>query len=882
MSTTTASDLVEVRGNAPERNPNVRTLAAFADHTDCALAALGFAAKVDFDRLMVGTDYEAPFGQSPFAFARGLSFERRVAADGYAPVLSLLREHLGFSEDAARVVNLREGFQRNRKGLRERAIAGRDLIAKVVHGHAEAPNLIDGLVLTTSLGGIEAFFEADNVAAAEGGPIRPGEIKSYPVVDGRADPDKVGATLDQLAVYSLLLAEVIVDVGGDPREHLSSVALLITPKNVGLTPTMSTRDISRQVRRTERLLARLPDPTQLAAAVPAGVSFGSIADTSTDANQRIDTFHRVADGIGTAYKPSCLSSCGAARLCRERAFGAGSPCVSGTQNVRLLPGVRSLSPRRRSHRWRDADRNRDPSRDPTGSCRPPLRRSLPRSAGDPEEAVGVSSQLDAALAARAHRDGNALRTASLRHRRLVDSPLAVVLWQLGAEPFSAAAMGYGTTSDDFGFAVAGEPRNRDLAFRLLLELAEWFNPRFEAPAEHREQLPLSKKAQPAAAPRTRALTAPQVIVANHTTIELLGRLGRRLAYLPIDGEYAAPPQLVRLGRHLLFLHRESTRPGQQLVVAMTELVQHHWATSLSPLEAMSLPALDAFIDPSKGQHGFHAAAAAERISIGPNPTGEDDNRLMPLVEQFNEQRGGSTEVSRTRRLLGPLEDHYRPLVRATWDLIWRCRGRELGYSEAPSVAGRWSDDRDAYTRHVDWMATVGRYRTRQTALQAAMTMDAMERAKQRVVTEEACDDPARMIPYLLDNKAVHGTVVSVDTNYKEVAAVRAVRRPLVTVAPPDRCIMPIGKKLYWTREPAGPEWLVHRIVERADGGTDVVLKRTSGTYKELPTAGGSACFSILTLPTFYDRNLPRTPPWTHTSRQADEPASIESDDGMVA
>ncbi|MBV9125986.1 MAG: hypothetical protein JO112_21755, partial [Planctomycetes bacterium] len=96
------------------------------------------------------------------------------------------------------------------------------------------------------------------------------------------------------------------------------------------------------------------------------------------------------------------------------------------------------------------------------------------------------NHLDITLAARAHGTGRALRSAWFRHRRLQPQPLALVLFQLGAEPFSAAAIGWGERHDRLTLRVAGEPRNRDLAFALLLEFARWFNPRFEAPAAGRE------------------------------------------------------------------------------------------------------------------------------------------------------------------------------------------------------------------------------------------------------------------------------------------------------------------------------------------------------------------------------------------------------------
>src|SRR5262245_56247702 len=96
--------------------------------------------------------------------------------------------------------------------------------------------------------------------------------------------------------------------------------------------------------------------------------------------------------------------------------------------------------------------------------------------------------LDVALAARAHRAGPAPCTAAFRHRRLVRDPMALVLWQLGAEPFTAAAIGWGTGRGRLSFAVAGDPRNRDLAFAALLKAARWFNPLFESHAEHRENV----------------------------------------------------------------------------------------------------------------------------------------------------------------------------------------------------------------------------------------------------------------------------------------------------------------------------------------------------------------------------------------------------------
>ena len=48
------------------------------------------------------------------------------------------------------------------------------------------------------------------------------------------------------------------------------------------------------------------------------------------------------------------------------------------------------------------------------------------------------------------------------------------------------------------------------------------------------------------------------------------------------------------------------------------------------MERLSLAALNAFISPPKGVHGFHAAAAEEHQAVGPVPAGEDDERLVSV------------------------------------------------------------------------------------------------------------------------------------------------------------------------------------------------------------------------------------------------------------
>ncbi|HKB40643.1 MAG TPA: hypothetical protein VKD72_29730, partial [Gemmataceae bacterium] len=250
--------LEEIRGGAPRRSPTVRVLAAHAQHTDCKLATLGFTAGVDFDHLLDGTRFKAPFGQSPFAITRGLSFEKRLRDNDYIATLELLRALPGFPRTGANCVNLRKGYPKGRDRMPLRARDTAALLEKIIRRDPNAPHLIDGAVLPALIGGTLAHFEADALAACSGEKIHGAEVKSFPRVDDKVDPDKLGAALDQVAFYILLLRAVILRLGGDPERLVSDRAILITPKNVGLSPVLSEQPVAPRIIRARRLLDNIP------------------------------------------------------------------------------------------------------------------------------------------------------------------------------------------------------------------------------------------------------------------------------------------------------------------------------------------------------------------------------------------------------------------------------------------------------------------------------------------------------------------------------------------------------------------------------------------------------------------------------------------------
>jgi hypothetical protein len=335
---TDPSPAQQLLGSAASKTPTIRTLSAYAGHIDCPTATLAIAARADLDRMCTGTEYEPAVGQDPQAFQRGETFEARLKENGYGALIALLREKAGFPHSAVRIEDLRSRYPRNTEGLKLRARETRQLLRSIACGANDAPNLIDGAVLTTMIAGEPAYFEADSLAAVTGGVLNVGEIKSFAYTDGRCDQDKLGAACDQAARYILLCRRALEDMGLDAGT-ISDEAFIILPAGVGLSATLLHQDVAAKVRRAGTLLEGLPDPRAILAELGSAVVF---PDKDLDAPDRLVAIEQLLDTVGTTYRPDCLRDCGMSMLCRARAHQNGSPQLCGSQIVRTLPGVASL------------------------------------------------------------------------------------------------------------------------------------------------------------------------------------------------------------------------------------------------------------------------------------------------------------------------------------------------------------------------------------------------------------------------------------------------------------------------------------------------------------------------------------------------------------
>jgi hypothetical protein len=339
--------LEQLAKGARRSSTNARSLAAMADNPACHARRLLDAAGIDKTSLAKTVGKAPPAEQSPFAIVRGNRFEKDVKADGYRVIVDLLREN-GFPvgsvhyRDLRLELPIRPGMAKaaRDKVLGDRADETRKIVIEMAREAPGAFQLIDGGALQWNYGGVAARLEADGIAWRLGGRIHIIEIKSFPIVDGQADPDKVGSAARQAAVYVAALQDLLEEHRLDPG-IVSTRILLVCPKNTSLFPTARVIDVERQIRGLRRMLANRDSIGDIVERLEDGANLDMAGVPTAAAREKLD---RVLGAAGTNYVPRCLGSCSLAYHCRERARAAGDLACLG-QTVRASLGVVRTLPR---------------------------------------------------------------------------------------------------------------------------------------------------------------------------------------------------------------------------------------------------------------------------------------------------------------------------------------------------------------------------------------------------------------------------------------------------------------------------------------------------------------------------------------------------------
>ncbi|WP_443042124.1 hypothetical protein [Streptomyces sp. B21-105] len=332
--------LAELRGpDTPAKALDARALAALAANPGCKRRAILDGAGVNKAALAGALGSPSAFGQSQFALTRGNAFEAKVKADGGAELLRLVHERLdpaapppvGAAVPDLSAIGPEGRTARTALALREAASASAEA-AEAAGSGSGGWTLLDHPMIALDVAGSPAFLEPDAVVVHPDGSWTVVEIKSFPMLDGAADPAKVGAAARQAAVYVLALEEVAARL--EPAPRVRDRVLLVCPKDFSNLPTASAVDVRKQRAVTRRQLARLTRIQEIADALPDGVCFSPElpAEQLTEA----------VEAVPAAYAPECLAACELAFHCRDRSRAAGAVTSLGRSVRAELGGLSTV------------------------------------------------------------------------------------------------------------------------------------------------------------------------------------------------------------------------------------------------------------------------------------------------------------------------------------------------------------------------------------------------------------------------------------------------------------------------------------------------------------------------------------------------------------
>ncbi|MFE0512406.1 hypothetical protein [Streptomyces sp. NPDC058964] len=321
--------LAELRGpDVPAKALDARALAALAANPGCRRRAILDGAGVDKVALAGALGVPSAFGQSQFALTRGNAFEARVKADGGAELLRLAHTRLDPGAEPPHEAAVPDLSAIGPQGRTARTA----LALREAAGAPGTWTLLDHPMLALDVAGSPAFLEPDAVVVHPDGSWTVVEIKSFPMLDGSADPAKVGAAARQAAVYVLALEDLAGRI--DPAPRVRHRVLLVCPKDFSNLATASAVDVRKQRAVTARQLARLTGIQDIADALPEGTCFAP--------DLPAEQLTAAVESVPATYAPECLAACELAFHCRERSRAAGAVTTLGRPVRAELGGLTTV------------------------------------------------------------------------------------------------------------------------------------------------------------------------------------------------------------------------------------------------------------------------------------------------------------------------------------------------------------------------------------------------------------------------------------------------------------------------------------------------------------------------------------------------------------
>lgn len=347
MTEDTADEaLKRIRGTLPSARANARSVAALTQNPGCTRRRVIDSASIPAYLLADKLGHPTLRGQSPFAIEGGNRFEDRLKrrsgyellVDALAPYVELPKPPDLVVEDVNRVGRLKDA----EKWMDARARRTDEALSRIARGDADAPHVVDHPVLRFDLAGVSVNLEPDALAFRVGDKLELVEIKSYPIIDGQADPKKLAATAGQASVYHMALRATLERLGFDP-ELLNWSVILVAPRNFGRTPVAHRIPLIKKSMALSRVLRAVPRTADVLEGLPDDLTFDVDPANSMDADALHVALAAAVTSVPAFFVPECVQNCDMAKFCRSEAWSNDDPARLGREARDNLAGVHSLA-----------------------------------------------------------------------------------------------------------------------------------------------------------------------------------------------------------------------------------------------------------------------------------------------------------------------------------------------------------------------------------------------------------------------------------------------------------------------------------------------------------------------------------------------------------
>lgn len=347
----TADPFTSFRGQFPRAPASARQIANTFSAPSCERRRVLDLAEVDLRKLAAVLDGDET-GMSSFAITRARTFTRQITDNGMAAAIALSRAHLNLDQrdvrqtavDALTIKEETPTLQAEQvEQIRLRRT--RAIIQQMLEGSHDAINLVRKPLTTITMGDRVSRIEHDlMIFASTTSQIHLIEIRDFPEIDGVIEQAKFGQAKREAAVALISLQQMIVELGGDPSS-VSSRVLLVTPRQLLLTPVARVVDVSSQVMRLRLFIDRVPDTAELADwlrdAPPLPAHPGSNAAVADRDQAKIDIAAALAP-LSYRRGPGC-SNCGLQRVCRDQAVEDDAVQVLGAVAAQTCGSVGTVT-----------------------------------------------------------------------------------------------------------------------------------------------------------------------------------------------------------------------------------------------------------------------------------------------------------------------------------------------------------------------------------------------------------------------------------------------------------------------------------------------------------------------------------------------------------